>query len=92
MPRLTAITVRAASRQPVGANGFQEASVSLAFAVADDDPALEGLADHVSAELEAAFIRLWARLEGNPEEGARTRSAVPNSGTASGGRRREPAR
>jgi len=67
MPKLTAITVRAASRQPIGAHGFQEASVGLSFSVADDDPALEGLADHVSAELEAAFTRLWARLESDPE-------------------------
>jgi hypothetical protein len=67
MPRLTGITVRAASRQPIGRVGFQEAAVALSFAVADGDPALDGLADHVSAELEAAFARLWARLDGAPE-------------------------
>ena len=68
MPKLTAITVRAASRQPVGVGGFQEASVALSFSVAEDDPVIDGLADHVSLELEAAFARLWARLEGTPEE------------------------
>jgi len=66
MPTLTAITVRAASRQPIGVGGFQEASVSLAFSVAEGDPALDRLADHVARELEAAFARLWAKLEGTP--------------------------
>jgi len=74
MPRLTAITVRAASRQPIGAHGFQEASVALSFSVAEDDPALEGLADHVSAELEAAFARLWAKLEGEADPKRQTES------------------
>jgi len=67
MPKLTAITVRAASRQPIGVQGFQEASVALSFAVTEDDPVLDGLADHVSAELEAAFQKLWAKLEGVAE-------------------------
>jgi len=67
MPRLTGITVRAASRQPIGQHGFQEASVALSFAVTEDDPVLDSLADHVSAELEAAFQKLWARIEGTPE-------------------------
>ena len=67
MPKLTAITVRAASRQPIGAHGFQEASVALSFSVSEDDPVLDGLADHVSAELEAAFTKLWARLDRVPD-------------------------
>lgn len=67
MPRLTGITVRAASRQPVGVGGYQEAAVSLAFQVEEGDPVVDGLADHVAAELEAAFQKLWARIEGAPE-------------------------
>ena len=66
MPKLTGITVRAASRQPIGPQGFQEASVALSFAVTESEPVLDGLADHVSAELEAAFAKLWARLDGVP--------------------------
>lgn len=81
MPKLTAITVRAASRQPIGAHGFQEASVALSFSVTEEDPVLDGLADHVSTELEAAFAKLWARLEGVavPKTKQEVRSACPQT-------------
>ena len=67
MTRLTGITVRAASRQPVGVGGYMEAAVSLAFHVEEGDPVIDGLTDHVGAELEAAFQKLWARIEGAPD-------------------------
>ena len=55
--------------------------MGLSFAVAEDDPALDSLADHVSAELEEAFTKLWARLEaGPPEARVRTTPAAKKGG------------
>ena len=63
MPTLQSVTVRTASRMPIG-NGFQEVGVSLSFLVTEPSTSVEVVA-HVSAELREAFQQLWRELDGD---------------------------
>jgi len=47
--------------------GFRKHRSRYRISVSADDPVLDGLAGHVAVEFEAAFAKLWARLEGVPE-------------------------
>ena len=60
----TGLTVRTASRQPVGRGAFQEVGVSLSFAVPPDCEDLPQFVAEATSQLELAFGQAWAQLDG----------------------------
>ena len=65
---LNTVTVRTASRTPLGRNAFQEVGVSLSYSVRDEAGAdAEQIAARAAEVLERAFHAVWLRLEGLPD-------------------------
>ena len=67
MPKLQTVTVRTASRLPIG-KGFQECGVSLSYVVDETATDAETVVSNLSHDLISAFQSLWKRIDAAPDE------------------------
>ena len=66
MPKLQTVTVRTASRMPIGA-GFQEVGVSLSYVIEETEITAASVVASVQGELLDAFQSLWKHLDADTD-------------------------